>query len=765
MQKQNEPTSEGGGWLSSTYQSLGYGSSGSNGGTDSPGKKEGGGRREKLASYIRAANEIRQSYYPSRNTTAPGVSRWNAAYEDSAYETPSNQELMEYVANGKEEIMLFPTYGRTGIKEFRRDSGESEPVLKSAEVPVVEVNVRGWIYTPHTALPPSRKNRFAMAAVAKLCGVPNIDGSQDNTSASEEILGAARVVEVPDSSTSSNENSGAGSKLAWIASKYGLHGQTPTQQSPSTPPPTDVRELSNALRTRLSPFLTTPSFHMPLTVFFYNPKTAQSTTTRTDSLGHFAIRKSLPFTPTHIRVLAGENLCAEDRISYIDAGTGISLISDIDDTIKVSGIGTGLREMFRNVFIREISTMPVPGVAEWFRELSQPPLNVQIHYLSNSPWQLFPFLKELLVGHMNLPLGTWHLKKYSGFIQGIFEPVIERKKESLEGLLTSFPGRKWILVGDGGEGDLEAYTDVVKRWPGHVIAVYIRDVSGIGEEVVGPGAGAHSNTTEYFDGNTSRDGLNSLNFGKWAPEEAQKAPSEHLIDLHSHSLSRSGSDLSGRFGNIGPEIHPANRASTWGGDFSTAVKKTPGDPVKFTPPPVPSKPRELRGTPITSPATDGSDKGNIIRHSSASQKIDSYESLPGASEPTVAMHDGGKYRPSSATPPSIHLGRGTGTSSSTSSIKYGSPPAHVPSNYSSTVSLPPLQSTTSQQISANSSQRPLDKKAELWKKRWEYASELLAEQGVVLRSWKVGHDVHAESVDLVKGLLNEQNRGTNNPEK
>ena len=70
-----------------------------------------------------------------------------------------------------------------------------------------------------------------------------------------------------------------------------------------------------------------------------------------------------------------------------------------------------------------------------------------------------------------------HLKAYNGMLQGIFEPVAERKKPVLERILSDFPERKFILVGDSGEADLEVYTELAVANPGRVLAIFIRDVT------------------------------------------------------------------------------------------------------------------------------------------------------------------------------------------------------------------------------------------------------------------------------------------------
>jgi len=673
------------------------------------------GRRQKLAEYIRAANELRQSYYtPTPSNAVSGGGRWNAYYEASGYEQPSNEELMEYVANGKEEIVLFPSYGRRKIRGQKSNNSLDGPTsidegYREEDI-VADVNIRGWVYTP-PALPPSRKNRLVMAMMARLCGLPAIPSPNASLSTSQDSnIGAlteqeaAEVLEMhPTSSSSENTNTtytalgSAASRLPWIGSRLGQ--QTSSIPQANTPPLSrdEAQQLHNAMQSRLSPFLTTPAFHMPLTIFLYNNTDAQSTTLRTDNLGHFAVRKPLPFFPTHVRVLAGETLCAEEEIQYINPESGISLISDIDDTIKISGIGAGLREMFRNVFTREMSTMPVPGVADWFNSLAASPLRTQVHYLSNSPWQLFPFLKELIVDHMKLPKGTWHLKKYSGFVQGIFEPVTERKKESLEGLIRDFPGRKWILVGDGGEGDLEVYTEVVKKWPGKVIAVYIRDVSGIGEKVVGTGIGLNSQK-QYFTENVDIPSRNDMH----QENESTPYPKENLPETPLHSDSQPQPSVY--------EDIPAPKSEV-------ARKK---------PPPRPPKPNHLKSNGLT-PGCNSEE--NLI-------DLGEVE----AADPTVALYDGREYGTLSPPQPQQPPLSRRGTNSSTNTSR-NTPDSGI--------------NTSMASLSSGQSPLPkvLDKKAELWKSRWEYADEVLAEQGVLLRSWRVGQDVQEECVALAKAYL------------
>jgi phosphatidate phosphatase APP1 len=64
---------------------------------------------------------------------------------------------------------------------------------------------------------------------------------------------------------------------------------------------------------------------------------------------------------------------------------GVSVISDIDDTIKM----TNVRErpvMLRNTFLREFQ--PAPGMSEFCQTLARFK-QATFHYISASPWQLY----------------------------------------------------------------------------------------------------------------------------------------------------------------------------------------------------------------------------------------------------------------------------------------------------------------------------------------------------------------------------------------
>jgi hypothetical protein len=79
---------------------------------DAYGAREPGGRRKKLAGYLKAANELRQTY---QQQYAGGWSRGPATYD---YQDDTNMDPTDaaVVRSGDEEMILFPSYARKHIK-------------------------------------------------------------------------------------------------------------------------------------------------------------------------------------------------------------------------------------------------------------------------------------------------------------------------------------------------------------------------------------------------------------------------------------------------------------------------------------------------------------------------------------------------------------------------------------------------------------------------------------------------------------------------
>ncbi|KAK3357752.1 hypothetical protein B0T25DRAFT_589950 [Lasiosphaeria hispida] len=579
----------------------------------------------------------------------------------------------------------------------------------------------------------------------------------------EEIANRGGYSEPPKDDTDSdtetgNHGGGVGTRTA--ASPPGspvLAGRNPL------PPTSEMTEaelaVANAnLMARIGPFMTTPLVQLPITIFFYNEDQSQSRTIMTNDSGHFTIRAALDFVPTHVRVLANENISAVEPIQIIET-RGVSLISDIDDTIKRSNIHLGAREIFRNTFIRDLADLTIDGVREWYRGLSE--MGVKIHYCSNSPWQLFPVLATyfLIAG---LPQGTIHLKHYSGMLQGIFEPVAERKKGTLERILRDFPERKFLLVGDSGEADLEVYTELAVANPGRILAVFIRDVT-TPDQVGYFDSSFNANPSQRVRREDNRGRFEELPMADNAakrpslPPRVQTAPSNTgpvmgtLIDLTDESEEAGTSQLKATTSNVDilsrkpppprPAKPPALRSAP--SDLGVGASNRGGRP---TMPPNPRAPR-----PPGSDNGAGTHPLSQIQNSS-NQTLGSSNSGGSFRTPnaTTSQYPGSSpssshgSRPTPPPPPSRRRVTSSLTNAGSEAGDWEAMPAAAMLGH---------PGATDVGMGQNSAGEPINKKVDLWRRRLARAHEMLDGQGVKLYTWRRGQDVIREAEGIVREAM------------
>lgn len=179
------------------------------------------------------------------------------------------------------------------------------------------------------------------------------------------------------------------------------------------------------------------------------------------------------------------------RVQLI-APEGLSIISDIDDTIKHSQIGD-TRAVLANTFVREFK--PVAGMPELYRGWAQ--TGMVFHYVSGSPWQLYPLLAEFLDAE-GYPRGSVDLKHFrlkDRSMLGLLESQEAAKLRAIRPILAAYPQRRFILIGDSGEQDPEIYAKVAREHAGRVAAIFIRAVRG--EKI---GDGRFQSLAEQLDG-------------------------------------------------------------------------------------------------------------------------------------------------------------------------------------------------------------------------------------------------------------------------
>ncbi|GAP88924.1 putative actin patch protein [Rosellinia necatrix] len=803
--------------------------------------RERGARRRKLAAMAGsvyragavAVNEIKESYNQTRSSEmdSPEISRITI---------PGSFPDVAIITTGNEQMVLFPSYAKRHVREQPRQlarPGEPPPPSglgvneqerwrqewdrNEDEKAVVDVDVRGWIYNPHRG-PMTRRNRVLIGLARQLSGIPAPRQQQPSNGANPDppIAGAHQQHEYERERESiarearEIERRGRAEEAAAQQGDYSEkphdafsedEGDRPGQHRPSrsstphrrpTSPVLPTRtntsgssvfsdaELAAAnanLMARIGPFMTTPLVELPITLFFYNDIQSQSRIVRTDDSGHFVIRAALDFIPTHVRVLANEDISYTETVQLIEP-RGISLISDIDDTIKRSNIALGAKEIFRNTFVRELKDLTIDGVTDWYTSIHN--MGVRIHYCSNSPWQLYPVLATYFK-LASLPPGSLHLKRYTGMLQGIFEPVAERKKGTLEKIMSDFPERKFLLVGDSGEADLEVYTELAIANPGRIKGIFIRDVTtperpGYFDAAYDfrggySASGAAPNRWDQKSGGSSMDSLTdrpALPPRNTAASKSQDFSVGDLIDLSDDPKPPCRTESGFIMPNTGQtpqhgarNTYPQGRKPPPKPAKPSALKSTataPIMPTKETDPnrrktsPVPPPPRR------SFPGSEPSGKPPSL-HPLSQAHNSSEQTLTIPSDNSARPVEYAKTNSTTPTPPP----RRRGTPSSVTGLS----PHLMPSRRrtgNSDIDFDPLGSsairrsntdspvtTTQSSASGSPNQEPLNKKLELWRRRLERAEDILSQHGVPLYTWRRGEDVVTEAIGIVRQTLEE----------
>jgi phosphatidate phosphatase APP1 len=154
---------------------------------------------------------------------------------------------------------------------------------------------------------------------------------------------------------------------------------------------------------------------------------------------------------------------------------GLSIISDIDDTIKHSEVHD-TRRLLRNTFTQPFE--PIPGMAEVYRDWAAE--GAAFHYVSSSPWQLCSPLLEMLES-ADFPRGSMHLKRFrlkDRSILSLLKDPRSTKPPIIQALLDAWPKRRFLLVGDAGELDPEIYGQIARDNPNRIRSIHIRIAPG-----------------------------------------------------------------------------------------------------------------------------------------------------------------------------------------------------------------------------------------------------------------------------------------------
>ena len=200
----------------------------------------------------------------------------------------------------------------------------------------------------------------------------------------------------------------------------------------------------------------------------------------TDAEGYFLVRLrpdasalTAPLTTGTVELADSYRGLTEPHTTTFDVfvppgGARFGVISDVDDTILETGVQRVARMVKQTFTGSALTRTSFAGAPELYRDLAAG--GNPFFYVSSSPWNLFPFLVAFL-RHQDFPRGPILLRDLLGTSAGR-----EAKAVRLHEILDLHPQLRFVLMGDSGEHDPQIYADLVRAYPGRVLAVYIREV-------------------------------------------------------------------------------------------------------------------------------------------------------------------------------------------------------------------------------------------------------------------------------------------------
>ncbi len=162
-------------------------------------------------------------------------------------------------------------------------------------------------------------------------------------------------------------------------------------------------------------------------------------------------------------------------IDDLSSEVPIGIISDIDDTIMVTGVKSffKIKVILNTLFLNPFRRKPIEAAADAFHLISnQVEGKGPVIYLSNSPWNLFVYLNTFLEfngfpeGRLILRDMGWQLLRSKTIAQ-------RNKFIEVEKLLIAFSDTNFILIGDTGELDFDIYKMIEEKYPERIEQVIL----------------------------------------------------------------------------------------------------------------------------------------------------------------------------------------------------------------------------------------------------------------------------------------------------
>ena len=185
----------------------------------------------------------------------------------------------------------------------------------------------------------------------------------------------------------------------------------------------------------------------------------------------------------------GESVSGTGRVFKPAATAPFLVISDIDDTILLTGLTEGVAMVARTVFRDAEERKAIPGMSALYRGLvrgvpsssGKRRAEPGFFYVSTGSWSFFPLL-EKFIDLRGFPRGPMFLTDWGPTERYLRRSGAEHKRTAIRRLFEAYPDQEFVLIGDSGQRDPLTYAEMAREFSGRVRLILIRQVGGDDEE-------------------------------------------------------------------------------------------------------------------------------------------------------------------------------------------------------------------------------------------------------------------------------------------
>ncbi|MCX2929771.1 DUF2183 domain-containing protein [Mycobacterium sp. CVI_P3] len=165
------------------------------------------------------------------------------------------------------------------------------------------------------------------------------------------------------------------------------------------------------------------------------------------------------------------------------------VVSDIDDTILLTGLTEGLTMVARTLLRDVEQRTAIPGMSPLYRGLARgvpgrsgkARPEPEFFYVSTGSWSFYPMLEKFMELRA-FPPGPMFLTDWGPTERYLRRSGAEHKRAAARRLFEAYPRMRFVLIGDSGQRDPMIYEEMAREFPGRVLLALIRQVGADDEE-------------------------------------------------------------------------------------------------------------------------------------------------------------------------------------------------------------------------------------------------------------------------------------------